>query len=62
MHLWIVQVPMPGIPPIIAAAMAIPNTLDAEQLLDYLQILLHGFLEHGLKIVTYAADGSSVEW
>jgi hypothetical protein len=41
--------------------MAIPNTLDAEQLLDYLQILLHGFLERGLKIVAYAADGSSVE-
>jgi hypothetical protein len=61
MRLWIIQVPMPGIPPIIAAGMAIPDTLDAEQLLEYLQILLHGFLERGLKIVAYAADGSSVE-
>lgn len=52
---------MPGVPTIVVAAMAIPNTLDAEQLLVYLQTLLNRFLDRKLKIVAYAADGSSLE-
>ena len=61
MCLWCVQVPMPGIPTIIAAAMAISSKLNAEQLFDYLKAILDGLLTRDLKVVAYAADGSAVE-
>lgn len=55
---------MPGIPTIIAAAMAISSKLNAEQLFDYLKAILDGiskFSTKGSKVVAYAADGSAVE-
>jgi hypothetical protein len=61
MRLWTVHVPMPRIPTIIAAAMAISSKLTAQQLFDYLKIILDGILAWGLKVVGYAADGSAVE-
>ena len=61
LRLWCVQVPMPGIPTIIAAAMAIPSKLNAEQLFDYLKVILDGISTRDLKVVAYAADGSAVE-
>ena len=55
---------MPGIPTIIAAAMAISSKLNAEKLFDYLKAILDGisrFSKKDLKVVAYAADGSAVE-
>jgi hypothetical protein len=54
-------VPLPKIPTIVVAAVAIPNTLDAEQLLEFLGQILDGLLQRDVKIVSYAADGSSTE-
>jgi hypothetical protein len=59
--LWCVQVPLPGIPTIIAAAKPISNSLTAERLVEYSFELLEGFLANGLQIVACAADGSTVE-
>lgn len=52
---------MPEIPTIIAAVKAISNSLTAETLVSYSLSLLEGFLSRGLRIVAYAADGSTVE-
>jgi hypothetical protein len=52
---------MPGIPTIIAAAMAISSKLNAEKLFDYLKAILDGMSRRDLKVVAYAADGSAVE-
>lgn len=62
-HLWCIQVPLPGIPTIVAAALAIPNNLDANKLLEYLKVLLrlNGLLQRKIMVITYAADGTGVE-
>ncbi|TFK33481.1 hypothetical protein BDQ12DRAFT_670188 [Crucibulum laeve] len=61
LRLWCLQVPMPEIPTIIAAAKAISNSLTADDLYVDLERLLDGLFQHGLKVISYAADGSSVE-
>jgi hypothetical protein len=62
-HLWCIQVPLPGIPTIVVAALAIPNDLDANKLLEYLKVLLrlNGLLQCKIMVITYAADGTGVE-
>jgi hypothetical protein len=60
-HLWCLQVPLPKIPTIVVAALAIPNNLNAEQLLVFLDQILDGLLQRNIKIVSYAADGTSIE-
>jgi hypothetical protein len=62
LRLWCIQVPLPGIPTIIAAAHAIPDNVTVDQLFEYNRILLDGLLAHNLNIVSYSVDGSSVEW
>lgn len=52
---------MPGVPTIIAAVKAISNSLTAEILVEYSYSLLDGFLNRGICVVAYAADGSTVE-
>lgn len=43
------------------AALPIPNDLNAEALLIYLEKILHGLLTHNIKVTSYAADGTEVE-
>ena len=61
MRLWCIQVSMPDIPTIIAAAMPISNKINADKLFSLLKVLLDGLLAKGLNIIAYAADGSTVE-
>lgn len=41
--------------------MPIPNSLNADALLVYLEKILHGLLARGVKVTLYAADGTEVE-
>ncbi|KAF8814342.1 hypothetical protein BYT27DRAFT_7250098 [Phlegmacium glaucopus] len=61
LRLWCIQVPLPKIPTIIVAAESIPENLCVEDLLEYLWEIISGFLARGIKISSYAADGSNVE-
>ncbi|KAH6871091.1 hypothetical protein BKA70DRAFT_1489938 [Coprinopsis sp. MPI-PUGE-AT-0042] len=61
LRLWCLQVPMPGIPTIVIAAMAIPGNVSAPQLVIWQRTLLDGLLSRGLKVVGCAHDGSSLE-
>ncbi|THH05194.1 hypothetical protein EW146_g9969 [Bondarzewia mesenterica] len=61
LRLWCLQVPMPSVPTIILAAMAISNKMSAEELFPYLQSILLGLLSRGLQVVSYAADGAATE-
>lgn len=47
--------------PIIVAALPIPNDLNAEALLVYLEQILDGLLSREIKVTSYAADGTEVE-
>ena len=52
---------MPGIPPLILAAKAIPNNLTAQQLLSLSLGLIEGLVHRKIKVVSYACDGTETE-
>lgn len=55
------QPTLPKIPPLIVAAKAIPNSLSARELFDMLHYILHGLLNVGINVVSYACDGTETE-
>ena len=61
LRLWCLQVPIPNVPPIILAVLGISNKQKAADLFKYLWDIINGLIDHGIKITSYAADGSSVE-
>jgi hypothetical protein len=52
---------MPGIPPLILAAKAIPNSLTAQRLLPLSLDLIQGLIRKKIKVVSYACDGTETE-
>ncbi|KAH7912049.1 hypothetical protein BJ138DRAFT_1005353, partial [Hygrophoropsis aurantiaca] len=60
-RLWCLQIPLGKIPPLIIAAKAIPNSLDAPQLASYSLKLIEGLLDREIIVVSYACDGTAVE-
>lgn len=60
-RLWCLQIPLPKAAPILVAALPISNSLSAETLLGYLETVLFGLLDRGIKVVSYACDGTEVE-
>lgn len=56
-----VQIPLPGIPPLAIAALAIPSNVPASTLAGYLKDILDGLFAAGVHVVSYASDGSAVE-
>ncbi|THH18184.1 hypothetical protein EW146_g2755 [Bondarzewia mesenterica] len=55
------QVPMPNIPTLVIAALAITDDMSADNLLPYLQSILNGLLRHQIQVISYAADGTGTE-
>jgi hypothetical protein len=50
------------VPTIVVAALGIPDSLTATDLLGYLEyILLRGFLDRKVQVCSYAADGTGTE-
>lgn len=52
---------VPKITPIIVAARAIPNNLTVSELYSYTHEILDGLLRHGIRVVSYASDGTDTE-
>ncbi|TFY61180.1 hypothetical protein EVJ58_g4673 [Rhodofomes roseus] len=61
LRLWCLQIPLPGIPPLILAAKAIPDNLDARELFVLSHELIVGLSERGVHVVSYACDGTETE-
>lgn len=59
--LWAIQIPFLKVLPIIIAAKAILNNLNAQQLHEYSQYIICGLLEEDIKIISYACDGTKTE-
>src|SRR5258708_1528261 len=56
------QIPLPGVPPLALAAEAIsPGKMDAEQLAKKVQELIDRLACHGITIISYSCDGIEVE-
>ena len=47
--------------PLILAAKAIPNNLDAEDLYDYSVQIIRGLIRKGIQCISYACDGTETE-
>ncbi|KAJ6620818.1 hypothetical protein B0H10DRAFT_2432733 [Mycena sp. CBHHK59/15] len=60
-RLWCLTIPVPGVTPIIVAALPIANDLKADVLLKYLDQVVNGLLDHGINIISYACDGTQIE-
>lgn len=61
MRLWCLTIPIPKISPIIVAALPIPDSISAAQLLDLHLKVLDGLLNQQIQVVSYACDGTEVE-
>ncbi|KAF9472308.1 hypothetical protein BDN70DRAFT_818838 [Pholiota conissans] len=61
LRLFCLQVPIPKVPTIIVAALAIPENLAAPDLIGYTWDILTGLLERNVSVASYATDGSNVE-
>ncbi|KAJ6538761.1 hypothetical protein B0H10DRAFT_2245563 [Mycena sp. CBHHK59/15] len=60
-RLWCLTIPVPGVAPIIVAALPIPNDLRAEVLLTYLDKVVNGLIDQNINIISYACDGTQIE-
>lgn len=61
LRLWCLQIPFPKVPPVIVAGKAISESNTAKELLVHLKEIIRGLLAKGIRIVSYAADGTEVE-
>ncbi|KAG8750738.1 hypothetical protein FRC11_010105 [Ceratobasidium sp. 423] len=60
-RLWVLQIPLPNIPPLAIAALAIPSTVAADRLVEHLQAILDGLISKDIQVISYALDGSAIE-
>ncbi|KAJ7909891.1 hypothetical protein B0H13DRAFT_1616161 [Mycena leptocephala] len=60
-RLWCLTIPVPGVTPIIVAALPIANDLKANVLLQYLNQVVNGLIDHNINIISYACDGTQTE-
>ncbi|TFY61742.1 hypothetical protein EVJ58_g4317 [Rhodofomes roseus] len=56
-----VKIPLPNIPPLILAAKAIPDNLDAPTLCVHSRRLIMGLAERKIHVASYACDGTETE-
>ena len=52
---------VPRTPPIIVAMKAIPDDVDAEELVEWSNDVIEGLIKGGIKVFSYACDGTAVE-
>lgn len=60
-RVWCIIVPLPRIPPIVLAAMAITDRVTAEELTRYTHRIIDGLHEKDIWPVSYACDGNDTE-
>ncbi|KAF7364532.1 hypothetical protein MVEN_00322200 [Mycena venus] len=60
-RVWCLSIPLPGITPLVVAAMPIPNDMTAEDLLIPLEKILYGLLNRKIRMVSYTSHGTEVE-
>ncbi|KAJ6608849.1 hypothetical protein B0H10DRAFT_2438833 [Mycena sp. CBHHK59/15] len=61
LHIWCLTIPIPGITPLVVAAMPIANDNTADDLLPHMEKVLFGLLQRKIRVVSYANDGTETE-
>ncbi|KAJ6632173.1 hypothetical protein B0H10DRAFT_2206574 [Mycena sp. CBHHK59/15] len=60
-RVWCLTIPLPGVTPIVVAAMPIGNNMSADQLLPHTEQVLYGLLKWHIRVTSYACDGTETE-
>ncbi|KAJ7212984.1 hypothetical protein GGX14DRAFT_564031 [Mycena pura] len=61
LHLWAVQIPFPGIPPLAFAVLPIASKITASELTSYQLRAMSGLTERNFRFISNIADGAAVE-
>ncbi|KAJ7176665.1 hypothetical protein C8R46DRAFT_889360 [Mycena filopes] len=61
LRLWTVQIPLPRVPPLALAIMAIESKVKGPQLAEWQLRLMKGLIAHGFRITASGGDGAAVE-
>ncbi|KAE9383389.1 hypothetical protein BT96DRAFT_951391 [Gymnopus androsaceus JB14] len=60
-RLWTGTIPLPDMPPFVIAAIPILDSMSIPDLLEIHKLIMFGLLDHGVKIISYACDGTENE-
>ncbi|KAF7336404.1 hypothetical protein MVEN_02189300 [Mycena venus] len=61
LRLWVLQIPLPGVPPLAVAISPIGSKVKGPQLAERQIRLMEGLVSHGFRITSSGGDGTSVE-
>ncbi|KAJ7178444.1 hypothetical protein C8R43DRAFT_1117832 [Mycena crocata] len=61
LRLWVLQIPLPGVPPLVLAIMPLASKVKGPQLAESQIKLMEGLVGHGFRITSSGGDGASVE-
>ncbi|KAJ6622832.1 hypothetical protein B0H10DRAFT_2214142 [Mycena sp. CBHHK59/15] len=61
LRLWTLQIPLPGVPPVVLAIMPIGSKVKGPQLSEWQLLLMNGLISRGFRITSSGGDGVSVE-
>ncbi|KAJ6493128.1 hypothetical protein C8R45DRAFT_1073149 [Mycena sanguinolenta] len=61
LRLWILQIPLPGVPPLVVAILPIGSKVKGPELAQWQIRLMEGLVSRGFRITSGGGDGASVE-
>ncbi|KAF7346851.1 hypothetical protein MSAN_01824400 [Mycena sanguinolenta] len=61
LRLWVIQIPLPGVPPLALAIKAIGSKVNGATLAEWQISLMRGLITRGFRITSSGGDGASVE-
>ncbi|KAF7335957.1 hypothetical protein MSAN_02309100 [Mycena sanguinolenta] len=61
LRLWVLQIPLPGVPPHVVAILPIGSKVKGPELARWQIRLMEGLVSHSFRITSSGADGASVE-
>ncbi|KAJ6540255.1 hypothetical protein B0H10DRAFT_2245184 [Mycena sp. CBHHK59/15] len=61
LRLWVLQIPLPGVPPVVLAIAPLAAKVKGPELADWQIQLMQGLVSHGFRITSSGGDGASVE-
>lgn len=59
--MWMLQIPLPGVPPLILAVLPISSTIKGPELAKHQIALMKGLIARGFRVVSNASDGAAIE-
>ncbi|KAJ7078625.1 hypothetical protein C8R43DRAFT_1143365 [Mycena crocata] len=61
LRLWVLQIPLPGVPPLVVAIQPMGSKVKGDQLAEWQIQLMEGLILRGFRITSSGGDGAAVE-